>query len=480
MPEGEIQVVVVGGGPAGLAASMAAAAGGAEVLLLERGAYSGAKNVMGGILFTPPVEKVVPGLSKTDAPLERPVARRSFSVLSESSSADFSFRCGAFADPPYNGSYTVLRAPFDRWLSRKAEEAGVEILNGVVVDGLLRDSRGRVTGVRTRVDEGADPAEGELPAQVVILAEGANALIAQKEGLRPKILAQEMAVAVKEVIALPEETIRDRFCLEGAEGEGREYYGEAAAGMFGSGFIYTNRESLSVGVAVSVAELGASGLTPNDLLERFKAHPSIRPLLRSGETVEYAAHMIPEGGYHRTARLFADGILVAGDAGGLVNVSPYHEGINLAVASGTAAGETAAEAVAGGDTSSEALRSYRERLEESFVLRDMKKFAGFRGFMKENPQLLSVWPGVFLGMLEEIFTISGEPKEVTESRAMELFRREIGMLSFLRTAFQGVQAFNAVHVKTVAPWAGTLMEGAKGYLNEENLEKIAELLGRKK
>jgi len=478
MSEGDIQVVVIGGGPAGLAASMAAAAKGAEVLLLERGPCSGAKNVMGGILFSPPMEHLIPGFYKTDVPLERPVARRSFSILTEDSSADLSFRSEAFAKPPFNKSFTVLRAPFDRWFSRKAEKAGVQILTGVVADGLIRDSRGRVVGVKTRVDEGADPAEGELFAEVVILAEGANALIAEREGFRPKMLAHDMAVAVKEIIALPEETIRDRFCLEGTDGEGREYYGEAAAGMFGSGFIYTNRESLSVGVAVSIADLGKSGLSPNDLLERFKAHPSIRPLVRSGETVEYAAHMIPEGGLNRTGRLFADGILVVGDAAGLVNVSPYHEGINLAVASGTAAGETAAEAVARGNTSSEILSSYQERLEESFVLKDMKKYAGFRGFMKENPQLLSVWPRVFLGMLKEIFTISGESKQEMEDRAVKMFREEIGMFSFLRTVFQGVQAMDAVHLEAVAPWAAVLIEGAKGSLNTENLDKLADYFRR--
>ncbi len=204
MADEEIQVVVVGGGPAGLSASMAAAALGAEVLLLERGSFSGAKNVMGGILFTPPLERLIPDIWQTDAPLERPVARRSFSILSEDSSADLSFRCGTFANPPYNGSFTVLRAPFDRWLSKKAEEAGVEVLNGVVVDGLLRDAKGRVAGVKTRVDEGTDPDEGELFSQVVILAEGANALIAEKEGFRPKMLPRDMAVAVKEIIALPE------------------------------------------------------------------------------------------------------------------------------------------------------------------------------------------------------------------------------------------------------------------------------------
>jgi electron transfer flavoprotein-quinone oxidoreductase len=422
-------VIVVGGGPAGLAAAMTLARRGfPDVIVLERGTACGAKNVMGGILFTPSLERLIPRIWETDAPLERPVTRRTFSLLSADSSADFSFRAGSFARPPHNHSFTVLRGKFDRWLAGRAAAAGVTILTGVTVDGLLRDDRGRVTGVRTRVEEGTDPAEGHLEARLVILAEGANALIAEREGLRPKILPHDAAVAVKEVISLPEERIRDRFSLGEGDGEGREYYGEAAGGMFGSGFIYTNRESLSVGVAVSVRDLSARGITPNDLLERFKAHPSVAPLLAGGETLEYSAHLIPEGGYHRLGRLCDDGLLVVGDAAGLVNVSPYHEGANLAIASGIMAAETALEALTAGDTGAEALAAYRRRLEESFVLKDMEKYADLPGFLKENPQLLAAWPATLLSALQDLFTVSEEPKAALEARATGRIMREIGLV----------------------------------------------------
>ena len=121
---------------------------------------------MGGILFTPSLERLIPRIWEAGAPLERPVTRRTFSLLSPDSAASFSFACAAFAEPPYNHSFTVLRAPFDRWLAAQVEAAGVTVVNGVTVDGLVKDASGRVTGVRTRVEEGTDPAEGILGTMI--------------------------------------------------------------------------------------------------------------------------------------------------------------------------------------------------------------------------------------------------------------------------------------------------------------------------
>src|SRR5512145_1192729 len=96
------QAVIVGGGPAGLAAAMTLAKGGAkEVYVLERGSRSGAKNIFGGVFFTPPLERLIPDIWETDAPLERPVTRRTFSLLSADSALEVTYRCGAFTKPPY-------------------------------------------------------------------------------------------------------------------------------------------------------------------------------------------------------------------------------------------------------------------------------------------------------------------------------------------------------------------------------------------
>src|SRR5262249_100446 len=153
------------------------------------------------------------------------------------------------------------------------------------------------------------------------------------------------------------------------------YVGSITEGVKGGGFLYTNRESLSLGVIVQIASLAEHQTRAYDLIERFKAHPSVAPLVRGGRLVEYSAHMVPEAGFSRLSKLYGPGILVAGDAAGLcLATGLYLEGINFAIASGVAAGETAAEAAASGQATPAALKAYRSRLEQSFVLRDFRRF----------------------------------------------------------------------------------------------------------
>src|SRR5205807_3722127 len=183
------------------------------------------------------------------------------------------------------------------------------------------------------------------------------------------------ALGAKEVLALDRGTIEDRFALSGEEGVAYEYLGAVTGDVRGGAFLYTNRDSLSLGVIVQVASLAEHGAAAYDLLERFKAHPSVAPLVRGGRLVEYSAHMVPEAGLAGLSRLCGDGILVAGDAAGLCFATGlYLEGINYAIASGAAAGETAAEALAAGDTSAAGLAGYERRLEERGVLPAFRRF----------------------------------------------------------------------------------------------------------
>ena len=150
-----------------------------------------------------------------------------------------------------------------------------------------------------------------------------------------------VVLAAKEVIALPKTTIEERFNLGPDEGVAAMLLGWGP-GMH-AGFMYTNRDTLSVGIAVSLRDLDKSGKRPNALLEQFKNHPSIAPLLQDGELKEYSAHLIPEGGYDHVARVYMDGMLVVGDAAMLVNAINW-EGTNLALTSGILAGETVIQA----------------------------------------------------------------------------------------------------------------------------------------
>jgi len=158
-----------------------------------------------------------------------------------------------------------------------------------------------------------------------------------------------------------------------------------------AGFMYTNRDTISIGIAVSMRDLDKSKQRPNVLFEQFKNHPSIAPLIKDGELKEYSAHLIPEGGYDYVANIYTDGMLVVGDAAMLVNAVNW-EGTNLAMTSGIIAGETVIEAKKKNDFSSRTLKKYRERLEESFVLKDLKKYRGIPEFFSSNPDFFIVYP----------------------------------------------------------------------------------------
>lgn len=426
--EEKFDCIVVGAGPAGLSAALFLAKAGIEVAVLERGEYPGSKNVMGGILFTTILDKLLPEFWK-EAPVERHVTHRRFSILSKEGEAAFDFKTAAYNEPPYNDTWTVLRAKFDRWYGEQVEAAGAMIVPGMMVSELLLEN-GKIVGVKT------EPGGDELRCDVVISAEGANSFLAEQVGLRKAHDPRHMAVAVKEVIGLPQETIEDRFHLSGNEGCAYEIFGQAVQGTFGSGFLYTNKDSLSIGIGATIHDMKRHDLNPNDVLEQFKKHPAIAPLIRGGESLEYAAHMIPEGGYRHLPRLTTNGLILTGDAARLVNASQYHEGSNLAMGSGVLAAETVIAAREKGDFSETTLSAYRNKLEDSFVLKDLKKFQKFSQFLNDNPHLLRDYPDVIVGLLADYFRISEKPKAQIEKEVINKFRQEIGIVNLVKDLFR--------------------------------------------
>lgn len=410
----KFDVIIVGAGPSGLSAALTASRGGLSVLLFERGDFPGSKNVMGGVIYRQPTERVVPEFWK-EAPVERRVVKSSLWMLGDGSAVTLGFQSRRRAEEPYE-SFTVLRAKFDRWLAKKAIEAGVLLITETVVEDLIFEGE-RVVGVRV------GRAEGEVRSDLVILAEGVNSILSRKAGLQTDIPAEQLATAVKEIIALPREKIEDRFNLEEGEGATLELVGEATRGIQGIGFIYTNRESLSVGVGALLSDLAVKGVNPNELLEAMKSHPQVRRLLAGGETKEYMAHMIPEGGYRAVPRLFRDGLLVAGDAAMLVN-GLHREGSNMAITSGRMAGEVALLAKARGDYSSRALSEYRRRLEDSFVLKDLRQFEGSTSFFHDHPQFFDFYPRVINQAADSFLTVDGRPKRDKQKEALAMITKE--------------------------------------------------------
>lgn len=415
------EVVVVGAGPAGLSCACALARKGVDVVVIERGSFPGSKNMFGGIFFTPVMEKLFPDFFE-QAPWERFVARRRISLLSGDSEAALDFRPGRFSRPPYNHSLIVKRADIDQWFAKKAEAAGANIICDYCVRDFIREGK-RIVGVAGGGEE------DRLLADVVVCAEGANSLLTEKAGIREPLGPACRSIAVKENIRLTREVIELRFGLSGRQGAAYEFFGAASQGLLGSGFIYTNRDSLSVGVGFSIQDYidRGKGRAPNDILEDFKGHPAVAPLLDGGEVAEYLCHMIPCDDFRRTPKLYRDGLLVVGDAAGFVNNSFLHEGVNLAMTSGVLAAETILAAREKGDFSERALSVYQKRLAQSCVMKDLKEAKNFIPFVRSHPQLLREYPAFLNDILAEYFEISDQSKGEMKKHIFKKIRQEIGM-----------------------------------------------------
>lgn len=425
--EDKFDAIVVGAGPSGIASALVMAKKGLSVVVLERGDQPGTKNLFGGILFTTILGELLPDFLDS-APLERHIVRRRFSLLSSDSEAALDFMSDRYNTPPFNNSFTTIRAKFDNWFAEQAEKAGADIFPGVVVDDFVWDNS-KVIGIKARGEKEGE--YDELYADVVICAEGANSMLAEKAGLRKgasRMNGANRACIVKEVIALPREVIEDRFHLEDDQGVAFEYFGEAVNGLLGSGFIYTNKESISVGVGCSIDDYAKSRIAPYDQLDHFKNHPAVRNLVRGGEVLEYMTHMIPEDSYDNLPGLSTDGLILVGDSAGFVNTSFYHEVTNMAMGSGKVAGEVVSTAKAQGDFSKAALTDYRSKLENSFVLSDMKQFKKSVAFLHDNPQFLNLYPQAAIDFLVDYFTVDATPKEEVKKRAFKKFKSKVSMI----------------------------------------------------
>ncbi len=423
----KVECIVVGGGLAGLSAAYGLAGAGAEVKVLERGDYSGAKNVTGGRLYVSPIRGFYPELW-AEAPFERPVARELITMMGDGAHTTFELASDRLvADPPQ--SYTVVRARLDQWLAEKVGEKGGMVVPGMKVDELLRKD-GRIVGIRA--------GEDEIGADVVVVAEGVLRLLAEPAGLAARPVEADHALGYKEVIELPAGVIEDRWNLNPGEGAAQLFLGSVTDGMLGGGFLYTNKESISLGVVVGMHAMKADGreIESHQLLERFKELPQIKPLVAGGTVAEYSAHAIPEGGIAKVPRLYGDGYVLAGDAAGLsLNALVTVRGMDFAIASGFYAAQAVLKAKQAGDFSAAGLASYEAALRDIFVLKDLETARAYPQFM-EVPRLFRHYPTAVSRLFEDVFTIGPGPTPPLIRKAWKGVKRDFLSVSTLQDAWQ--------------------------------------------
>jgi len=425
----DFDAIVVGAGCAGSIAAYELAKVGKSVLVVERGSYAGAKNMTGGRLYTHSLQQVFPDFEQS-APLERRISHERISMLAPDANFTVDFSSAQMLEAGQD-SYSVLRGTFDQWLAAQAEDAGAECIYGIAVEALLREG-GRINGVRA--------GEDEITAEVVILADGVNSLLTEAAVGFKRPAAHTMAVGIKQVIELPAQVIEDRILAAEGDGGAWLFVGDATHGHIGGGFMYTNKESLSLGLVATISDLARAQTPLYQMLEDLKAHPALAPLIKGGKVVEHSGHMVPEGGLDMMPTLVGNGVLLAGESAMMcVNLGYMVRGMDYAIAAGMHAGRCAAAALDAGDTSAQGLQGYKTALESSFVLKDLRQFSKFPAFMEQTTRLFNEYPKMVRDTMNAMFIVDGTPVRPLK-QSMRKIVKNVGIMNILKDVRGGLKA----------------------------------------
>ncbi|MHA6512823.1 FAD-dependent oxidoreductase [Tessaracoccus sp. Z1128] len=418
MPEAidpDFDVIVVGAGVAGCVAAYQLAKAGLEVALIERGETPGSKNLSGGVLYSTVMDQVFPDFL-AQAPIERRIDRNQLCFLNADSWVAIDYadeRLGKAGT-----AVTVLRARLDAWLAEQCELAGVAVMAGVRVDALLREGPAespRIVGVQA--------GEDELRARVVVAADGVNSFLCRDAGLRQQPPPHHLAVGVKALVRLPQDALEQRFGLSGDSGAALAVVGACTQGIGGGGFLYTNRDSISVGVVLRLDDLVAKGASSNEVFDQFLQHPFVAGKLEGGDLVEYGCHMVAEGGREMRRRLTWDGLVVVGDAAGFtINNGLTVRGMDLAAGSGIAAATAISAAITAGDTSAAGLARYDTELDAGFVGQDIKTYARAPKFL-ESERLYGAYGELLANVMHGVFNVDSSPRKHLAALALHELKK---------------------------------------------------------
>lgn len=390
-------VIVVGAGPAGISAALEVARGGKRVVLLERSKYPGSKNMYGGAIYTTALKEIFPQ-NFSEIPYERIINSHSYCFLSEGSSFEMTY-----TNKESKNAYAIKRFNLDKWMIEQAKKEGVVFCPETLVKSLItRDNK--TIGIQTELEE--------YYAPIVIIADGVNSILARQIGLRKDYESKDMILSAKEVIKFNKKTIEQKFNLfeDLSTGANKLFIGsdfgklKGIKNLFMMGFLYTFKDSIALGVGANLEDLSKNKLNINDILNELKNHPDIKPFVEGGQIIEYSAHLIPEGGYKKLPRLADDGVLVAGDAAGLVN-GVHFEGTNFALISGKLAGKTALDALKKEDWSKNRLNNYQKELKKSFILKDLYSYRNIiENLHKRSNSIEIYYPNRIKEFFEIIFS----------------------------------------------------------------------------
>ena len=398
-------VIVVGAGPSGVAAALSIAKSNKKVILVERASYPGSKNMYGGAVYTTALKEVF-GDDFNKFKYERIINSHTWSFLNETGSFEMTYK-----NNKSTCAYAIKRFQLESQMIEIAKANGVYYIPNTLVKNLIQEN-GSVIGIQTEQEK--------YYAPITILADGVNSLLARELNLRNDYKTKDMILSVKEAIKLDKKTIEARFNLKDdlSNGVNKQYFGsnfgalKQYKNLFMMTFLYTFKDTVMLGVGVNLADLSKNKLNINEILDEIKLHPDIAPLIEGGQTIEYSAHLIPEGGYKKIPKLTSNGVIIAGDAAGFVN-GVHFEGTNFALISGKLAGESALIALENGDYSQNSLSIYMKKLEKSFILKDLYSYRNVLENLYSRSDSLSKY---YPKKIKELFEIITSANCISKSR----------------------------------------------------------------
>lgn len=382
----EFDIVGVGGGVATFATVLrllkrikqAAPAKAPSVLIVEKGAMTGAHILSGAVLDPEPLTELLSAEERSKMPIGARVKTENFYRLTRNQALRLPWI------PPALSAHNfpiVSLSSLSKYLGQLCEEAGAEIGTGFSAAELLQTD-GRVTGIRIG-DKGIDKHGSPKPifepgpdisAKVVILGEGACGKLTEKliagKGLRARGNPQAYAIGIKEIY--------ETQAVPGRAGTIAHTFGYPLAGhAYGGGFLYCPSDTkVAVGL-VTALDYAEAALNPHDLFRLYKRHPLVHSFLADSKVIAYGAKVLPEGGFYSLPALASEGALIVGDAAGLLD-SLRLKGIHIALQSGIAAGDTLFDCWQQNDFSLSALSAYPRRLQASSGWRQMKRIRNVR------------------------------------------------------------------------------------------------------
>ena len=428
MSSGEkFDAIIIGAGASGLGAAYMLSKYGFNVLVIERGERVGSKNVYGGRIYSYVFNSLMDNFVK-EVPAERWVKRERISLLNDSDALTIEYSVGR---DEYNNSFTAYLSSFLKWLSKKVEEQGGLILTGVKADKILFEDN-KAYGVLADGDR--------IFADVIVDAEGINPILAMESGLKDDWKPNNVALGIKEVIKMPKNTIEERLNLDENEGLAQLFIGFPTNYVPGGGFLYTNKDTITLGIVVRLEHTIERRLVMRDIIEEFKQHPYIRRIIKGGTVIEYSAHLVPEISIKDIdlSRLYGNGILIVGDAAGFVlNTGFTIRGVDFAFLSGVLAAEAIKKAHDEGKYTKETLSYYEELLRNSPMINELFMHANAQSFLSTS-MLYNEYVKALLEFFNDIYTVNGSSKKLSSVLLRSLSKNKISLVTIIRDLVRGL------------------------------------------